>query len=167
MSAEATAWAKAKIAKTRLSPASKRTLLAIAKAHTKRFGVARISYDQITSVTHDCRRTAIYAVANLIEAGLIVKVGGRTGQRQGANQYRPAWPQGADTALWPECNEETSQTSALVAPSENRQGANMHHPTRARARGLGETLPVEEGIPLEEMERSVWPRLRIAGGRDA
>ena len=170
MSAEATAWAKAQIKRRKLNPSVKRTLLAVAAAHLKGANITRISYDQIADKTQDSRRSAIDAIRELEGLGLLTKCRQRQKQRQGANAYALKMHHSQSEILHPEtalseCRIETSEGSAATAPSEIFQSAVAALPNaRARTR-VGSTTA--GAVSLEEMERFVWPNLKIAGGRDA
>lgn len=168
MSAEATAWAKDRIARIPMSPASRRTLLAIAGAHLKKTGAAELSYEQITDKTQDDRSTAIRAVKKLIALGLIAKDDQRNGQRRGANIYTIL-----RVALCHPQNEssgsqfQTSEMGGTTPPSEISQGGTTP-PPNARARAEGGDL-ASDGLSLEEMERHVWGEpvgRKKVGGRD-
>lgn len=164
MSAEATAWAKEQIARRTLIPSVERTLLTLAKAHLKTGGPVKMTYEQISAQTRDDRRTVIRCIKSLINEGLLLKEGGRKKQRQDANCYTLLRVSSRHSEnRFSGCQNETSETSVTVSPSENFQGDTVTPPNaRARA-GLGAT---EAAITLEELEQFAWPRLRIVGGSD-
>lgn len=145
MSAIATAWAKV-VAKEnpRILPSDKRALMCLARSHTVKHGFAARSYADISAETMDCKRTVVSSVSRLMEYGLVSKQQQRNGKRQGANRYllnfgiiRVQICTLMDGSS--ECNHETPDLVQPLHPEETLQSANLHHPTRVRARAKTET----------------------------
>lgn len=159
MSALGTAWAKAVTANSRphLLPSDERLLMALGRLHSTSSNKAIASYTTLREATRDCRRTVIAAANRLADFGLIEKSRRRGPKgRQGANEYflkmgvSRVQPLHSGGAI-PECNE---QTSGLVQPlhsGKSVQSADLHHPTRARARSRSEA--------------TVFGSLRVVGGK--
>lgn len=160
MSALANAWAKQVVhLNLCLTPADRRIIVALARAHTIDKGVAIRSYAALVEATQNGLRTVKRSVERLERLGLIERCQNRQGQRQSANGYILHLgvlrvPQRHSQNRFSGCQNETPEVVVQWHPEEFSQSATTPPPnTRAHTRkGRNPRSAVA---------------LQVVGGRDA